>query len=131
MKPGDLVFFKRARETGQRKSPEYEFKGYGFGIMLGALHPFQKDPPAAHILRMLGTVGFVSFDDVGELLGAEAGTKLVSLYEDKYYGKIVDPDAVVNVLEKELPELAPHQAVIEDIIDDARSKLVDLSGRPL
>lgn len=93
MKHGQVVFFKAAKMSTGRTAPEIGFKGYAFGILLGVVPPFQKDPPMAHILRALGGVGFLSFDDVGELLGPEQGALLVKKYEEKYYGQQL-PDAI-------------------------------------
>lgn len=90
MKNGDVVFFKKAKTTSARKGLEIGFKGYGFGVMLGHVLPFAADPKPEMLLRLMGTIGFVSFDDVGELLGNEQAANLVKAFEDKYYGKVVD-----------------------------------------
>lgn len=116
MKNGDVVFFKRAKEGSARKAPEVQFKGYGFGVMLGHVPPFAKDPPPEHLLRLMGTVGFVSFDDVGEMLGPESGHQLIKKFEDKYYGKVV-------------PESDPNQAELP--LDAADPGPEDASGAPL
>lgn len=87
MKNGDVVFFKKAKRSSARKAHEEEFKGHGFGVMLGHVPPFVKDPPPEHLIRLMGTIGFVSFDDVGRLLGDEQAKLLVQKYEDAYYGK--------------------------------------------
>lgn len=87
MIPGQVVFFKKSRAGSARKAPEVEYKGHGFGLMLGHVPPFQKDPPLEHILRILGSLGFLTFDDVGEFLGNEAGALVVKKYQEKYYGE--------------------------------------------
>lgn len=112
MQNGDVVFFTEAKSSSARKALKVKFKGHAFGVLLGHVPPFQKDPPAEHLLRLMGQIGFVSFDDVGELLGNEEGAKLVALFEDKYYGKIAEGQA-------ELP------------LDAEPSKLVDISGAPI
>lgn len=113
MQNGDVVFFTEAKDSSARKALKVRFKGHAFGVLLGHVPPFQKDPPAEHLLRLMGQIGFVSFDDVGELLGNEEGAKLVKLYEDKYYGK-----AAEETKQEELPL-------------DPPSKLVDASGAPI
>lgn len=87
MNVGDLVFFKKAKRTTSLESPVVEFKGYGFGLMLGHVPAFEPEPPAAHLLRMMGTLGFISFDDLGEFLGPSISAAIIKQFEDKYYGK--------------------------------------------
>lgn len=86
IKPGDIVFFRKAKRSSHRKSPEISFNGYGFAVMLGHVSLFQPDPPADHLLRLIGTIGFLSFDDVKNFLGDEAAASCVKKFEDKYYG---------------------------------------------
>ncbi len=112
MKNGDIVFFKVAKPASHRMAPLTQFKGHGFGILLGHVPPFQKDPPIEYVFRQLGVHGFLTFDDVGEFLGVEAAAECVRKFEDKYYGK-----AVADTNQAELP-LEP-------------SKLVDAGGAPI
>lgn len=114
-KPGDIVFFKRGKKNSQRKTPEVQFNGHAFGIMLGHVPPFQKDPPQAHVLRLMATVGFISFDDVGIFLGPEALVDCVKKFELKYYGQQIPVQPNTENLEK-LP---------------LKSVLVDVCGKPL
>lgn len=119
MKNGDVVFFKRAKPQSRGKAQEVHFKGHAFGVLLGHVPPFQKDPPPEHLLRLMGTIGFLSFDDVGEFFGPEIGADAVKKFEDKYYGKVVeDPNAPKQ---EELP-LNP---------DAPATGLVGLDGAPL
>lgn len=117
MKNGDVVFFKRAKASSARKTPEVQFQGHGFAVLLGHVPPFQKDPPPEHLLRLLGTIGFMSFDDVGEFFGPEIGAEAVKKFEDKYYGKPLDPNAPKQ---EELP-----------LETNEPSKIVDSSGAPI
>lgn len=114
MKIGEVVFFQVAKTSSARKAPAVKFQGHGFGVLLGYVPPFQKDPPPEMLLRIMGNIGFLSFDDVGEFLGAEAGTEVVKKFEDKYYGKVVDP---TTQAELPLTESLPP------------SKLFDANGR--
>ncbi len=85
MKNGDVVFFKMAQDSSHpRKSKKIQFKGMGFGVFLGHVPPFQKDPPPEHLLRLMG---------VAEFLGDEMGAKCVQMFEDKYYGKKIEGEA--------------------------------------
>lgn len=111
---GDVVFFKKAKKSTKRTSPEIGFKGHAFGVLLGHVPPFAKDPPPEHLLRLMGTIGFLTFDNVAEFLGDEAGQKCVKAFEDKYYGKEAQDAA---------PEVAPPPP--------EPSKLVDQTGAPL
>lgn len=99
MKPGDAVFFEIAKPSSSRKAPKIKFQGHGFGILLGHVPPFQKDPPPEHLLRLMGTIGFMSFDDVANFLGDEMAAKCVKAFEDKYYGKI-EPASVEKLVEQ-------------------------------
>lgn len=122
-KPGDAVFFKKGKKDTKRKSIEGTFKGYGFGVFLGHVPPFQKDPPLEHLMRLMGTIGFLTFDDVGEFLGTEHAAKCVQMYEDKYYPKIEVKKAEETTEEKqiEMPkELIPPTPT-----------LIGMDGKPL
>lgn len=84
---GDCLFFKVAKKESRRNAKEMKFKGHAFGVYLGHVPPFGKDPQPDQLLRMMGQIGFLTFDDVSEFVGAEAAEKCVKMYEDKYYGK--------------------------------------------
>lgn len=83
MKPGDIVFFKEATRTSKRKAQVFGFKGHAFGVMLGHIPPFGQDPSGVQVLALLANVGFVSFDDVAEMLGQEAAARLVQKFQEK------------------------------------------------
>lgn len=116
MKQGDIVFFKRAKNSSAIGSPEVAFKGYGFGLMLGILPYNQKDPPLNHILPLLGGAGFVSFDDVLEFLGQEQGDLCLRKFEEKYLLKPPSPEQ-----QQELPLDEPKPG----------PRLVNAAGLPL
>jgi hypothetical protein len=85
MKPGDVVFFRKAKRSVHRRSPEIGFAGHAFGFLLGEVPMFAGDPSVRSIDRCLGSIGLVKFDDVAEFLGAEAGLECVKKFEQKYY----------------------------------------------
>lgn len=116
MKNGDVVFFQAAKTEPTRKAATISFKGHAFGVLLGHVPPFAKAPPAEHMLRLMGTVGFISFDDVGAFFGDEIGAQAVTKFEEKYYGKaVVDPATEVQ------PELPLY----------GETGLVGLNGQPI
>lgn len=115
MKNGDVVFFKEARDGSGRKARTMKFKGHAFGVLLGHVPPFAKDPPPEHLLRLMGTIGFVSFDDVANFLGDEQAQKCVTMFEDKYYGQFALDQA---------PEVAPEETA-------QPSGLLGADGQPM
>lgn len=68
---------------------------------------------------MMGTVGFVSFDDIGEFFGTEIGAECVKKFEDKYWkaeqAAVKEPEVIPN---------QPLEPLSEEIIGD--EKLRDL-----
>lgn len=110
---GDAVFFKKVKKASNRKAPEIGFKGHGFGILLGHVPPFQKDPTSDQLLRHMGAIGFLSFDDVADLLGDDVGAKCLAAFEEKYYGKAAQEAA---------PEIPP--------IPQEKSPILDSQGKP-
>lgn len=85
MKNGDCVFFKTAKVGVARTSAEAKFSGHGFGVLLGQVPPFQKPPTKVMIYQLLGAIGFLTFDDVGEFLGEEKGAEVLRKFQQKYY----------------------------------------------
>ncbi len=124
MKNGDVVFFKRAKGSAHRRAPEAMFKGMGFGILLGHVPPFAQNPPAAYVIGQIGSIGYLSFDDVIEFLGDEAGATCVKKFEEKYLPK-VDP------AQASLPLDAAPPATPDDDEEAAPSGIVGLDGKPI
>jgi hypothetical protein len=87
MKPGEIVFFRKAKSKPMTVCPAVEFKGHGYGIFLGHVPYAQPEPPPVVYITQLGSIGFISFDDVNEFLGDEAAVKCVQKFEEKYYEK--------------------------------------------
>lgn len=121
MKNGDVVFFKRAKASANRKAPEAQFKGMGFGILLGHVPPFAQSPPGAYVIGQLGSIGYLSFDDVIEFLGDEAGAACVKKFEEKYIPKL-DPNQQTLPL-KAAPSPEPEEPAL--------SGIVGLDGKPI
>lgn len=112
IKNGDCVFFKDIRTSSRSKqSQAARFKHFGWGVLLGAIPPFGRDPNIGDVIRALGSIGYVSFDDVGEFLGDEIGAELVKKFEEKYY---VQPTNETPPIEESEP-----------------SRLVDITGKPI
>lgn len=93
MRNGDIIYFKKARRGMSRKIPEVEFDGAGCGILLGTISNFGKDITVGELNRILGSIGLITFDDVGEFLGQEFGKECIKKFEEKYWGK---PKAIIE-----------------------------------
>lgn len=90
IKPGVVLFFKKARLSSNRKSPEISFKGHGFGVILGIVPHFQPDPPREHLLRLMGHAGFFAFDDIKEFLSEASQIEFIEKFKTKYYGPVME-----------------------------------------
>jgi hypothetical protein len=82
IKPGDIGFFKNCKRTTKHTSPELGFKGYGFGLFLGVVPAFGREPTVDEIMALLSKVGFISFDDIGRLMGAENLLEILKKIEE-------------------------------------------------
>lgn len=112
MKNGQVVYFKQVKLSTARKAPEFGFQGHGFGVFLGHVPPFQKEPPAEHLLRAMGAIGFVTFDDVAELLGSEQGQLCVKGFEKKYYGSLAIPVPDASAEPESTPDEKPGDQIV-------------------
>ena len=101
-----------------RKTGDWVFKGaHGFGILLGTVPMFGKEPSPVDLLKLMGTVGFLSFDNVAEFLGDEQAEICVKKFEDKFYGKVVETkpgDVLPDPENKEEPIIETHKLVGAD-----------------
>lgn len=118
---GDLIFTQEFKKNSGRKSDRFKVKGHVFAIALGQLPPFAKDPPAEHLFRLMGTIGFLRFDEVADFLGDEMAKTCVEKFEAKYYGRPLTPEeqAALDVAEN-----------IEPTKPEG-NKIVGLNGTPL
>lgn len=111
MKAGDCVYFKSAKRATHHKAESKMFRGHGVGILLGELPPAGRDLDIQTLFRLMGVVGFLTFDDVAEFLGKELGEKCVKDFEKKYYA----------ATEKNLKAAAKAKPL----------ELIDAHGKPL
>lgn len=125
LKNGDCVFFQEFQTGAHRKSTRIKVKNLAFGVLLGAIPPFGKDPSPAQLYRCMGEIGYLSFDDVAEFLGAELGQKCVEAFEKKYYTP-VNPQVVPPPLNQE-----GVADLLESVGEAEPSKLVDAHGGQL
>ncbi len=119
LKPGDAIYFKRCKESARSTAGEIQFKGHGIGVLLGYLPPAARDLTPAMLMRLMGQLGYMTFDDIAEFLTPADAETCVKKYEDKYYGKEVEgpfPGATEGV-----PEIQP---------DPETSPILTASGRP-
>lgn len=84
MKPGVVVYFKTFKASTRKRSPEMKFQGYGYGILLGMVPPFVKDPDTIFVLDSLAKAGYVRLDHVQEVIGVEAAQVLCDGIQAKY-----------------------------------------------
>lgn len=120
LKPGDVVFFKRCKDTAAANGQFVEFQGHGFGVLLGMVPPFQADPPKDFVVRLLGSLGYVLLDDIQELMGEEHLKELLQKFHGKY-APTTDPAQ---------PEL-PLEGDANQESEPPRSKLLDANGKPI
>lgn len=100
IKNGDVVYFRKAKRETRKSAPEMQFpKGHGFGVFLGHVPLGLPDVPPLVLLRQMGSIGFISFDDLNEILGEEAVTAIIAKFEDKYYGKAVETEEELKAKE--------------------------------
>jgi hypothetical protein len=126
---GSIVFFKDIADTSRMKGRTgVRFKGHGFGVLLGEVPPFGKDPDQVALFRCLGGIGYLSFDDVGEFLGDEAGAKCVAAFEAKYFPKTEEPKEG-----EELPTSEEQKSLnrVTDAMEKEPSRIMDIHGKPL
>lgn len=117
MQVGDIVFFNKAKTKPVKSAREIKFTGHGFGIMLGMVPSMCiTPPPAHHIFKLLGTCGFLTFDDVAEFLGEDQAKLCIEKFEKKYYN------------ESELKETPAPKAEPQEIKEE--SKILDPTGAP-
>lgn len=84
-KPGAVVYFKKCLRRPTSKSDWVAAKvGYNFGVLLGSVAPHTPDPTPNIIAKMMSGSGYVSFDDVIEMLGQERFAELLKKMELKY-----------------------------------------------
>ena len=128
---GDVIYFKDIK-TGTRKNAiGARFKHFGWGLLLGAIPPFGKEPQLDDLIRSMGTIGYIAFDDVGEFLGDEMGAKALAAFEAKYY-KTKPVEEVKEGETPATPEAQPGEGAVPVQVETTEpSRLVNINGRPL
>lgn len=88
LKAGDVIFFKECTREMKRDAMKIRFKGgTGFAVMLGVVPPNYPPPVEAHLMMLMGSAGYLSFDDVANFFGEAIGKECVKKFEEKYYPK--------------------------------------------
>ena len=72
----------------------FSFRGQAFGILLGVVPQFGKDPTREQVIPLLAGVGFVLLDDVADFLGEEAAAKFTEKIHERYDQKPEEPRVV-------------------------------------
>jgi hypothetical protein len=113
----DIVYFKTAKNGSHRKANGCTFKGHGFGMFLGHVPIFGKDPSPHDLLKLIGACGFLTFDDVADFLGDDLARKCVAEYEKKYYGnqepEVIDAEEESILVDKAGKPFVKHQEKIK------------------
>lgn len=142
MKNGTIVFFNKAKSSTKNTEPASQFKGHGFGILLGHVPTGAREPDIGHVLRVMGTLGFLSFDNVYEFLGKRLGDKVVKKFEAKFHGRIppkrwwqlwkkkINPALTAPPVAKPTTPLPPPKLVKPSGLVDARGKPIMDMGAP-
>ncbi len=86
IEPGDCVFFRDCRDSMSENPLRVRAKGLFFGILLGILPPLQKPPPAEYLVRAMGDLGYITFDDLAEFLGEANTAAIMERWKEKYVG---------------------------------------------
>lgn len=84
MKSGNIVYFKKAKLSPFFSTQAHDFPGFGFGLLLGTVPENVGVPPALLVYRLLGSIGYIKFDDLEEFLGRQVVEDVVKKFETKY-----------------------------------------------
>jgi hypothetical protein len=85
LKIDQIVYFRQAKGSTIPGSPLVKFPGFAFGVLMGMvpyMGPDIQDPN--DLFRLLGGVGLVKFEDVGEFLGPELMASVIQKFREKY-----------------------------------------------
>lgn len=115
LNPGQVVFYPLCAKTTRPGTSPYVFQGHGFGVHLGVAGLGQPEPTKYMVPILMAGIGWVSFEEVRELLGEEACNTLMDKFRAKYEAKE----------EESKPEDKPA------IVAPEAPKLIGLDGQPL
>lgn len=123
LKPGNVVFFNVCKKSTKQNSEPMVIKGHGFGVFLGVVPQFAPEPTREMMDPLLAGVGWVSFENVYELLGEEQFKILETKFREKY--------GLEEAKEGEpTPDVPPPKAE-PTIAMPPEKKLIGIDGRPL
>jgi hypothetical protein len=124
LKPGDAVFFKRAKESSDSDAKFIEFQGHGYGVFLGQLPLHLKDPTPGILFQMMGAIGFCMFDDIVEFIGEDQAKIVLKKFEEKY--------CPVKTEEEMKAEMEAATRPVGSLIAMKQpKKLIGLDGKPI
>lgn len=83
LKPGQVVYFNGCKKNTKNSEP-FIFKGHGFGVFLGVVPHNVREPAREQMDGLLAGIGWVSFENVAELLGEEQFDLLAAKFQEKY-----------------------------------------------
>ncbi len=123
LEPGGVVFFPACKKTPKPNSQTLVFQGHGFGIFLGIVPTGMEMPSRAQMDPLLSAVGWVSFENVAEMLGEDQFEILATKFREKY--------GLEEVPEGEEMSDAPAPRATPEIALPEERKLIGLDGKPL
>jgi hypothetical protein len=125
---GDFLYFREAQTGIRKESKRVKFAGHAFGMWVGVVPHFHKEPKDLDIFSMMGSLGWLTFDDVGEFLGPEAGNKVVEMYVKKYSA----PPPPTIESERAAGAIADAALVkAAELAEVPPSQILDAHGKPL
>ena len=78
---GTVVYFKKCKaniDPAVRKTDDYRFGHYGFGVYFGEIPPGNIAPTRMSVFKTFGNLGLISFDDLTEFLGKEKTAEVIA-----------------------------------------------------
>lgn len=130
VKLGSVIFFRKGKMSTKKSAREFQFQGHAFGVLLGHVPPFQKEPPQEHMFRLMGTIGFLTFDDVAEFCGDEMGAKAIKKFEEKYYGQFTVAEGKVDENGNVVPALPDDPGLPVIAREPQKPRLLNAAGLP-
>lgn len=110
VKPGQVVFFPACRKSTRPNSQTMIFKGNGFGVFMGVVPQGMGEPTKEMLPPLLAGIGWVSFEDVFELLGEEQFKLLETKFREKY--EIAAGDEAAKPAEAPKIALPPERKLV-------------------
>lgn len=124
LKPGSVVFFNGCKKSTKQNSEPFIFKGHGFGVFLGVVPTNVKEPAREQMDGLLAGIGWVSFENVAELLGEEQFDLLAKKFQEKYGLEPLPED-------EKMPENPPAPIAEPELTLPPEKQLLGADGRPM